>query len=117
MNSELQRKGKAAKEAARTLAKLDTATKDRALAVIADTIMEQEPNILAANDKDIEAGRENGLSEALLDRLLLTAPRLSKIAADVKSIINLPSLLPLYPPPPPFPPPPSGASSPSSMLL
>jgi len=90
MNSELQRKGKAAKEAARTLAKLDTATKDRALAVIADTIMEQEPNILAANDKDIEAGRENGLSEALLDRLLLTAPRLSKIAADVKSIINLP---------------------------
>jgi glutamate-5-semialdehyde dehydrogenase len=90
MNSELQKKGKAAKEAARVLAKLDTAAKNRALAVIADTIMDQEPNILAANDKDIEAGRENGLSEALLDRLLLTAPRLGKIAADVKSIINLP---------------------------
>ncbi|MEW5960343.1 MAG: glutamate-5-semialdehyde dehydrogenase [Chloroflexota bacterium] len=90
MNIELKTKGQAAKAAARVLAMLDTAAKDKALKIIAETIMEQEPNILAANDKDIEDGRANGLSDALLDRLLLTAPRLQSIANDVKSIINLP---------------------------
>lgn len=90
MNEELLAKGKAAKKAARVLATLDTATKNKALKTIAETIMEQEPIILEANDKDIDAGRANGLSEALLDRLLLTAPRLENIANDVKSIINLP---------------------------
>lgn len=90
MNDELLTKGKAAKEAARVLANLDTATKNKALEIIAETIMDQEPIILEANDKDIEAGRANGLSEALLDRLLLTAPRLKSVATDVKSIVNLP---------------------------
>jgi glutamate-5-semialdehyde dehydrogenase len=90
MKNELVTKGKAVKQAARTLATLDTAAKNKALQIIAETIMEQEPIILAANDQDIEAGRANGLSEALLDRLLLTAPRLESIANDVKSIVNLP---------------------------
>jgi len=90
MNEELLTKGKAAKKAARILATLDTATKNKALTTIAKTIMAQEPIILAANDKDIDAGQANGLSEALLDRLLLTAPRLESIANDVKSIVNLP---------------------------
>lgn len=90
MNQELAKKGKAAKQAARVLANLSSAVKNKALQIIADTIMEQEPTILAANDQDIEAGRANGLSEALLDRLLLTAPRLEGIANDVKSIVNLP---------------------------
>ena len=90
MNDELLIKGQAAKDAARALACLDTASKNHALLTISDTIMEREPLILAANDRDIDAGRANGLSEALLDRLLLTAPRLESIANDVKSIINLP---------------------------
>jgi glutamate-5-semialdehyde dehydrogenase len=90
MNDELLIKGQAAKDAARALACLDTAAKNQALLTISETIMEREPHILAANDKDIDTGRANGLSEALLDRLLLTAPRLESIANDVKSIINLP---------------------------
>ena len=90
MNDELKTKGKAAKQAARVLSTLDTAAKNKALEIVAETIMEREPLILAANDRDIEAGRANGMSEALLDRLLLTAPRLESIAADVKSIVNLP---------------------------
>ncbi len=90
MNDELLNKGKAAKKAARVLATLDSNTKNKALETIAETIMEQEPLILAANDKDIETGQTNGLSEALLDRLLLTAPRLGSMANDVKSIVNLP---------------------------
>ena len=90
MDSELLTKGQAAKKAARVLATLDTATKNKALKIIAETIMEHEPIILEANDKDIDAGRASGLSEALLDRLLLTPTRLEGIANDVKSIINLP---------------------------
>lgn len=90
MDNELRTKGQAAKKAARALATLDTATKHKALNIIAETIMEQEPIILEANDKDIDAGRANGLSEALLDRLLLTPTRLESMANDVKSIINLP---------------------------
>ncbi|MCB0169498.1 MAG: gamma-glutamyl-phosphate reductase, partial [Anaerolineae bacterium] len=89
MNKELETKGKAAKKAARILANLDTATKNKALGIIAETIMEREPIILGANDKDMDDGRANGLSDALLDRLLLTAPRLESIAKDVISIINL----------------------------
>ncbi|MCB0195548.1 MAG: glutamate-5-semialdehyde dehydrogenase [Anaerolineae bacterium] len=90
MNKELESKGKAAKKAARILANLDTATKNKALGIIAETIMEREPIILGANDHDMDDGRANGLSDSLLDRLLLTAPRLESIAKDVASIINLP---------------------------
>lgn len=90
MNEELASKGKAAKQAARILANLATAKKDKALQIIAETIMEREPVILGANDQDMDEGRANGLSEALLDRLLLTAPRLESMAKDVKSIVNLP---------------------------
>ena len=90
MNDELITKGKATKAAARILSTLNTAAKNEALEVIANTLMEREPLILAANDKDIEAGRENGLSEALIDRLLLTPQRLEGMANDVKSIANLP---------------------------
>jgi glutamate-5-semialdehyde dehydrogenase len=90
MDNELLSKGQAAKQAARVLAGLDTAAKNKALAVIADTIVAQTPHILAANQKDMEAGRANGLSEALLDRLLLTETRLAAIANDVRSIISLP---------------------------
>jgi len=90
MDNELLTKGKTAKQAARVLSTLDTQVKDKALLTIAETIMDQEPTILEANDQDIDAGRANGLSEAVLDRLLLTAPRLESIATDVKSIINLP---------------------------
>lgn len=90
MNKELDSKGKAAKKAARILANLDTAAKNKALNIIAETIMEREPIILGANDKDMDDGRANGLSDALLDRLLLTAPRLESIAKDVRSIVNLP---------------------------
>lgn len=90
MDNELLTKGQAAKKAARVLATLDTAAKNKALNIIAETIMEQEPTILEANDKDIDAGRVNGLGEPLLDRLLLTPARLESIANDVKSIVNLP---------------------------
>ncbi len=90
MFAELREKGERARQASRQLAVLDTATKNKALKAIAETIMEQEPEILSANDHDIDAGQEAGLSEAYLDRLLLTVHRLEAIAQDVHAVAGLP---------------------------
>ena len=62
---------RAAKAAARELAALDSATKDRALLAIADALEARTAEILEANARDLEAGRESGLSDALMDRLAL----------------------------------------------
>lgn len=90
MNAELQTKGRAAKAASRVLSTLGTEAKNKALHTIAATILQEEANILAANRQDIEAGRVAGLSEALLDRLLLTSARLQSMANDVRAVANLP---------------------------
>lgn len=90
MDNELLSKGKAAKQAARVLGTLNTTTKNKALETIAAEIQAQQASILAANEADIAAGRANGLSEALLDRLLLTPARLASMANDVRAVINLP---------------------------
>lgn len=81
--------GKAAKEAAFQLATASTAQKNKALAIIADELEANADVILAANAKDIEKGREAGLTEALLDRLLLNPERLTGIANDVRNVISL----------------------------
>ena len=67
----------AAKAAAFELAVTSTADKNRALLAMADELEAQQGEILAANALDIQAGRENGLSEAMLDRLLLNGSRLA----------------------------------------
>ncbi len=79
-----------AKAASRRLATLDTQTKNRALEAIADALVERSTEILDANERDMEAGRESGLSTALLDRLQLTEDRLATIARDVRDIAGLP---------------------------
>ncbi len=81
--------GKAAKEAAFQLATASTAQKNRALSIIADELEANADVILSANAKDIEQGRQAGLSEALLDRLLLNTERLTGIANDVRNVISL----------------------------
>src|SRR3712207_1113712 len=79
-----------AKRAARQLAVLDRGAKDAALRAIADALEARTPEILEANARDMEAGRENGLSAALLDRLKLDEGRVSAIAAQVRDIAALP---------------------------
>ncbi|EPR4995133.1 gamma-glutamyl-phosphate reductase, partial [Vibrio navarrensis] len=86
---ELTNLGKAAKEAAFQLATASTAQKNRALALIADELEANAAIILAANAKDIELGRQAGLSDAMLDRLLLNEQRLHGIANDVRNVISL----------------------------
>ncbi|MCE7616399.1 glutamate-5-semialdehyde dehydrogenase [Vibrio fluvialis] len=81
--------GKAAKDAAFQLATASTAQKNQALAIIADELEANAVQILAANAKDIQLGREAGLTDALLDRLLLNESRLNAIANDVRNVISL----------------------------
>jgi len=87
---ELTTKARAAKEAAREVARLTGQVKDRALLNIADRLKSRQKEVLQANEKDHEAGRRNGLSEALLDRLLLTPERLEGLASDVRNVVMLP---------------------------
>src|ERR687894_646204 len=80
----------AAKAAARELAQVDSATKDRALLAIADALEARAGEILEANARDLEAGRESGLSSALMDRLALDERRVAAMAAGVREIAALP---------------------------
>jgi len=81
---------RAAKDASRALAALDSATKDAALHAIADALLERADEVLEANAPDVEAGREAELSAALLDRLALDPARLAAIAAGARAVAALP---------------------------
>jgi glutamate-5-semialdehyde dehydrogenase len=80
----------AAKAAARELALVSSAVKNRALLEIADALVARTPEILEANARDLEAGRESGLSSALMDRLALDEQRVAGIAAGAREIAALP---------------------------
>ncbi|EAP91950.1 MULTISPECIES: glutamate-5-semialdehyde dehydrogenase [Vibrio] len=86
---DLTNMGIAAKDAAFHLATASTAQKNKALAIIADELQANAATILEANAKDIELGRAAGLTDALLDRLLLNEERLTGIANDVRNVISL----------------------------
>ncbi|MGR5064370.1 glutamate-5-semialdehyde dehydrogenase [Photobacterium sp. DNB22_13_2] len=87
MNLELM--GQAAQQAAFELATAATKQKNHALAVIADELEANQDVILSANAKDIAAAKEAGMTDALVDRLLLNAERLAGIANDVRNVISL----------------------------
>ncbi|HEI8572825.1 TPA: glutamate-5-semialdehyde dehydrogenase [Morganella morganii] len=85
----LEQMGKAAKAASWALAQLSGKQKNQALTCIADLLEQNSAPILAANELDIAKAREQGTSEAMLDRLLLTQARLESIAADVRKVCQL----------------------------
>jgi len=82
--------GSAAKEAARILSTTSAQVRNAALLAMADELTGREAAILAANALDLEAGRKNGLSEAMLDRLRLDAKRLSSMAEGIRTAAALP---------------------------
>ncbi len=88
--TELQMKGKNGKQAARKLATLSTLTKNQALEKMAEALEKEYAIILAANAIDIENGKGKGLSQALLDRLLLTQSRIEAMADGLRQVITLP---------------------------
>ncbi|GAB6099071.1 glutamate-5-semialdehyde dehydrogenase [Halanaerocella petrolearia] len=77
---------KEAKEAEKDLANLGAEVKNQALLAMADALEERDEEILVANEKDMEYGRDNGLSDSLLDRLLLTEERISKMAQGLREV-------------------------------
>ena len=88
--TELIGKAEAARGAAKELRKLSTGQKNAALRAIADALDANHGSIVEANALDMEAGRESGLGEAVLGRLLLDESRLTGMANDLRAIALLP---------------------------
>ncbi len=86
----MQRMGKDAKAAYRTLAIATDAAKNKALHAAADALEAQQDAIMQANAKDMVFGREKGLSEAMLDRLMLDEGRISGMAKGLRAIATFP---------------------------
>jgi glutamate-5-semialdehyde dehydrogenase len=82
-----------ARVAGRTLSVSTGAQRKAALNEIADAIEARSAEILAANEKDMEAGRAAGLNSSLLDRLLLTPDRIKGIAGGARQVSQLPDPL------------------------
>ena len=87
---ELITKAKAAKAASRRLAELSTEAKNKALGNIADDLLSQKGEILAANEADYKQAEASGMSAAMLDRLRLSEGRLEAMASDVRAVAALP---------------------------
>ena len=79
-----------AKIASRQVAQLTSAEKNKLLTDMAEAIVAASPMIIIENQKDLDAGREKGLSEAMLDRLALDDKRVKDIADAIIDIVNLP---------------------------
>ncbi len=79
-----------AKEASRILATLSSTDKDQALKKMAGALESGERQILAANQKDLEAGRQKHLSAAMIDRLSLTGGRIKDMAEGLRQIAGQP---------------------------
>ncbi len=86
----LSQLGQRARGASRQLAQATTEQKNAALLALADRLLSNCADILAANARDLADGQTAGLSPALLDRLALNEPRLDGIAADLRRIAGLP---------------------------
>ena len=82
--------GKAARRGAKALAHCSTEQKNHALQNIATALLESRQDVLQANERDLETSRRMGLSESILDRILLTSQRLEGMARDIVAIAALP---------------------------
>jgi len=85
----LQALGKNAKQASYVLGALTGIEKQALLSAIAAKLTAQSQEILAANLKDVAQARENGLNDAMIDRLLLDPPRLKSVINDINNVITL----------------------------
>ena len=82
--------GQSARKAARAMAKADTASKNRALELIAHAIRRDAALLTAANQKDVAQARANGLAAAMIDRLTLSEKAIATMAEGLEQIASLP---------------------------
>src|SRR3954465_14167806 len=82
--------GRAARAAARAMAKADTAAKDRALHAIAAAVERDSVRLLAANQRDLEAAPGRGLAPVMVDRRALARKGVAAMAECLRQIAQLP---------------------------
>lgn len=87
--AEVLAKARRAKEVAPVLAALPTTAKDAVLLAAADALAGRAGEIVRANERDLEAGREAGLAESVLDRLALDPGRIEGIAGGLRQVAGL----------------------------
>ncbi len=85
----LEEFGKRAKAASRVLGIKSTKEKNRALHTIADALLDNQAQVLDANEEDVSAGEAAGMEAYFLDRLRLTPERIAGIAADARKVAEL----------------------------
>jgi len=79
-----------ARQASLAMARLSTSVKNDMLLKMADALEQQTEDIIRENGKDLEAGRQKGLSGAMLDRLMLDGKRIAAIGAALREVAALP---------------------------
>ncbi len=82
--------GQQARVAARSIAKADTGVKNKALLAMAEAIDASRDALVAANAKDLEQGRQNGLDDAMLDRLELKQSQIDTMIEGLRQVASLP---------------------------
>ncbi|RKQ33883.1 glutamate-5-semialdehyde dehydrogenase [Oceanobacillus halophilus] len=87
--NEVQVKGKKAQDASYQMTALTEEEKNQALRLIAEQIVDDSASIIVENQKDIESGREKGLSEAVLDRIFLDESRIKGMAEGIRQVTEL----------------------------
>lgn len=85
----LEEIGKRAKASAVCMNRLGVTEKNRGLTEVAQALVDQKDRILAANAKDVDAARENGMMESLVDRLSLTEERIGGMAEGLRQVVTL----------------------------
>ena len=89
METYMQMLGRLAKNASREAAKLGTDEKNRGLLAVAKELIEEQEMILAENVKDIEAAKEKGVKQSMIDRLALTEQRIEAMAEGLRQVVSL----------------------------
>lgn len=85
----LERMGAAARAAARALASATAGEKNKALQCMAQSLLERQEEILAANRQDMDAAAESGMAKAMLDRLSLSPSRIAGMADGLRQVAAL----------------------------
>jgi glutamate-5-semialdehyde dehydrogenase len=90
VRDEMLQLAREARQAGRVMARLSTAVKDELLRRMADALQAGCAGLLAANERDLVAGREKGLADAMLDRLALDEKRVRAMADGLREVASLP---------------------------
>lgn len=85
----LQQLGERAKKASRVLNRLGVTAKNKGLLAVAEALLVNRDKMLQANQLDVKKARENGMKEALVDRLTLTKERIEGMAEGIRQVVSL----------------------------